>query len=264
MNKEEIENELKSNWVGKNLWYYDEIDSTNNRAMALGEERAPHGTTVVADQQNGGKGRRGRTWLSPSGTNIYVSILLRPEFDVQKAPMLTLLMAYSVTEVLREAEGLDARIKWPNDIVLNKKKVCGILTEMTMKDSDIDYVVIGVGINVNNEEIPQELTISATSLKLETGKEINRAVLLARILERFEKESEAFVKAGDLSVIQDGYNQILVNRENQVRVLETGNEYRAIAHGINHLGELLVEREDGNIEHVFAGEVSVRGIYGYV
>ena len=123
MNKEEIENELKSNWVGKNLWYYDEIDSTNNRAMALGEERAPHGTTVVADQQNGGKGRRGRTWLSPSGTNIYVSILLRPEFDAQKAPMLTLLMAYSVTEVLRETEGLDARIKWPNDIVLNKKKV---------------------------------------------------------------------------------------------------------------------------------------------
>ncbi len=264
MNKEEIENELKSNWVGKNLWYYDEIDSTNNRAMALGEERAPHGTTVVADQQNGGKGRRGRTWLSPSGTNIYVSILLRPEFDVQKAPMLTLLMAYSVTKVLRESEGLDARIKWPNDIVLNRKKICGILTEMTMKESSIDYVVIGVGINVNNEEIPEELTQSATSLKLETGKVIDRSILLSRILERFEKDYEAFARAGDLSPVQESYNQILVNRENQVRVLEPGNEYQAVAHGINHLGELMVEKEDGTRETVFAGEVSVRGIYGYV
>lgn len=264
MNKEEIENELKSNWVGKNLWYYDEIDSTNNRAMALGEERAPHGTTVVADQQNGGKGRRGRTWLSPSGTNIYVSILLRPEFDVQKAPMLTLLMAYSVTKVLRESEGLDARIKWPNDIVLNRKKICGILTEMTMRESSIDYVVIGVGINVNNEEIPEELTQSATSLKLETGKVIDRSILLSRILERFEKDYEAFARAGDLSPVQESYNQILVNRENQVRVLEPGNEYQAVAHGINHLGELMVEKEDGTRETVFAGEVSVRGIYGYV
>lgn len=264
MNKEAIEKELKSDWAGRNLWYYDEIGSTNDRVLELGEEGAPHGTTVVADQQNGGKGRRGRTWLSPSGTNIYVSILLRPEFDVQKAPMLTLLMAYSVTEVLRETEGLDARIKWPNDIVLNKKKICGILTEMTMKESSIDYVVIGVGINVNNEEIPQELTQSATSLKLETGKVTDRSILLARILERFEKDYEAFVKAGDLSPFQNGYNRILVNKENQVRVLKPGNEYQAVAHGINHLGELMVEKEDGTRETVFAGEVSVRGIYGYV
>lgn len=264
MNKETIEKELKGNWAGRNLWYYDEIGSTNDMVMELGEEGAPHGTTVVADQQNGGKGRRGRTWLSPSGTNIYVSILLRPEFDVQKAPMLTLLMAYSVTKVLRESEGLDARIKWPNDIVLNRKKICGILTEMTMKESSIDYVVIGVGINVNNEEIPEELTQSATSLKLETGKVIDRSILLSRILERFEKDYEAFARAGDLSPVQESYNQILVNRENQVRVLEPGNEYQAVAHGINHLGELMVEKEDGTRETVFAGEVSVRGIYGYV
>lgn len=264
MNKEAIEQQLKTSWAGRNLWYYDVIDSTNNKVMEMGAEGAPHGTTVVADQQNGGKGRRGRTWISPSKTNIYVSILLRPDFEVTKAPMITLLMAYSIAEALREACQLDVKIKWPNDIILNKKKICGILTEMSMKDHSMDYVVIGVGINVNNEEIPQELRKSATSLKLETGKAVDRAALLARILERFEKDYEAFCRAGDLSEIQNAYNRILVNVDKQVRVLEPGNEYQATAHGINHLGELLVEKEDGTMENIFAGEVSVRGVYGYV
>lgn len=262
--EEEIRRFLKTKWAGQNLFCYDEIDSTNTCVLKLGEAGAIHGTVVVADQQNMGKGRRGRNWVSPPKTNIYMSLLLRPCFEAVKAPMLTLLMAYSVAEALMELEQVDAKIKWPNDIVLNKKKICGILTEMMMKEQTIDYVVIGVGINVNVGSIPQELRESATSLRIETGRELSRAALLARVLEKFEENYEQFCKAGDLSLIQDGYNRILVNAGNQVRILEPGNEYHGLAHGINHLGELQVEKEDGTEVSIFAGEVSVRGIYGYV
>lgn len=262
--EEEIRRCLKSKWAGKHLFCYGAVDSTNTCVMKLAEEGAVHGTVVVADQQNHGKGRRGRNWVSPPGTNIYMSLLLRPDFEVGKAPMLTLLMAYSVAEALIELEQVDAMIKWPNDIVLNKKKICGILTEMMMKEQEIDYVIIGVGINVNGERVPQELKESATTLRIETGRELSRAALLARVLEKFEENYEQFCKAEDLSVIQDDYNRILVNVGKEVQILEPGNEYHALSHGINHLGELQVEREDGKKASIFAGEVSVRGIYGYV
>lgn len=262
--EEEIRRCLTSKWAGQHLFCYDAVDSTNTCVMRLAEEGAVHGTVVVADQQNHGKGRRGRNWVSPPGTNIYMSLLLRPDFEVGKAPMLTLLMAYSVAEALIELEQVDAKIKWPNDIVLNKKKICGILTEMMMKEQEIDYVIIGVGINVNGESVPQELKESATTLRIETGRELSREALLARVLEMFEKNYEQFCRAGDLSVIQDDYNRILVNVGKEVQVLEPGKEYRALSQGINHIGELQVEKEDGTKASIFAGEVSVRGIYGYV
>ena len=262
--EEEIRRYLKTRWAGQNLFYYEEVDSTNTSMMKLGEAGAVHGTVVVADQQNKGKGRRGRSWVSPPGTNIYMSLLLRPEFEAVKAPMLTLLMAYSVAEALMELEQVDAKIKWPNDIVLNKKKICGMLTEMMMKEQEIDYVIIGVGINVNGESVPQELKESATTLRMETGRELSRAALLARVMEKFEKNYEQFCEAGDLSALQKDYNRILVNVGKEVRILEPGKEYQALSHGINHLGELQVEREDGTKASIFAGEVSVRGIYGYV
>lgn len=262
--EEQIRQCVTTKWAGRNLYCYDVVDSTNTCASRLGAAGAPHGTLVVADGQNAGKGRRGRTWVSPEGTNIYMSLLLRPEFEAVKAPMLTLLMAYSVAEALHELEQIDAKIKWPNDIVLNKKKICGILTEMTMKEQGIDSVIIGVGINVNGLCVPQELKESATSLRIETGRELSRAALLARVLEKFEQHYEQFCVVGDLSIIQEAYNRMLVNVGKEVRVLEPGDEYSAMSHGINHLGELQVEREDGTKCSIFAGEVSVRGIYGYV
>lgn len=262
--KREIERFLHTEWAGRNLIYLEETDSTNLRAMQFGAEGAAHGTLIVTSKQSQGKGRRGRNWESPAGKNIYMSLLLRPEFLAVQAPMLTLLMAYSVAEALKDCEQIEVQIKWPNDLILNKKKICGILTEMSMREMDIDYVVIGVGINVNMEKIPQELEKSATSLRIETGRELFREALIAGIMNKFEQNYRKFCEAGDLSPIQDGYNRILVNIGKEVRILEPGKEYNAKAHGIDRLGELQVEREDGRRESIFAGEVSVRGIYGYV
>lgn len=244
--------------------YYDKIDSTNTRIKQLAKEGAQEGIVVFSDYQTAGKGRRGRSWESPAGINLYFSILLRPEISPEKAPMLTLVMAYSAAKAIETCEGLKPQIKWPNDLILSKKKICGILTEMTMAGCEIDSVVVGVGINVNITEFPEEIREKATSLYLEKGKWIEREKLLSQILEEFQRQYEYFLKIQDLSFLQEEYNQILVNRGRKVLVLEPGHEYQAEALGINKSGELLVRKADGSQEAVFAGEVSVRGIYGYV
>ncbi len=247
-----------------NILYFDRLDSTNVKAreLALGGEES--GTVVVADSQTAGKGRRGRNWESPAGTNVYMSILLKPELEVSKASMLTLVMAYSVAKVLQKRGFEETLIKWPNDLVISGKKVCGILTEMELDGTEIGHVVIGVGINANINTFPEELVDKATSLFLERGKETDRKILIEEICNQFRKDYDQFLKTKDLSFIKDEYNQMLVNAGKEVCVLEPGNEYRAIASGINEQGELLVTKEDGVREAIFAGEVSVRGIYGYV
>lgn len=248
----------------RNIIYYEKLDSTNTKIKEMAEEGAQHGTVVVADMQTAGKGRRGRNWESPAGTNVYMSILLRPKMEPSKAPMLTLVMAYSVAKVLQQQGHQDIRIKWPNDLVLSNKKVCGILTEMNLKGQQIEYVVIGIGINANTTDFPKELSDSATSLYLESGKEIERKQLVCEIVKAFKKEYDRFLEKEELSFIQEEYNNILINCKKEVRVLEPGNEYAAYALGINKTGELLVRKEDGSEEAIFAGEVSVRGLYGYV
>lgn len=260
----EIESLISTKWAGCNVLYFPEIDSTNTYAKKLGEQGASHGTLVVADRQTAGRGRRGRAWESPSGSSIYMSILLRPDTKPDQAPMLTLVMAQSVAEAIRHVTGEEALIKWPNDIVLNKKKICGMLTEMSTEIQWINYVVIGVGINVNTEEFPQELTGTATSLYLEKGQKVKRSLLIAEIMNRFEHYYELFAEAGNLSAMQENYNKLLVNRDREVRILEPGHEYNGHAVGINETGELQVYTEDGKRKSIYAGEVSVRGIYGYV
>lgn len=264
MSKAEIQSLMNTEWAGHDVVYFDEVDSTNIQAKALGEKGMSHGTLVVADRQVNGRGRRGRSWESPEGTSIYMTILLRPEVVPTKAPMLTLVMAQSVAEGIRETTGLESGIKWPNDIVIDKKKVCGILTEMSTEIDYINYVVIGVGINVNQNTFPEEIQSKATSLMLEKGEIIKRSELVAAVMKRFEKNYETFLKTEDLSGIIEEYNKMLVNRGKEVRILEPGNEYNAYASGINPQGELVVTTEDGAEKHIFAGEVSVRGIYGYV
>ena len=264
MSETEIKSLMETEWAGKEVLYFDEIDSTNNRAKELGEKDGTHGTLLVADRQVAGKGRRGRVWESPKGISIYMTILLRPQLIPTKAPMLTLVMAQSVAEGIRDVTGMEVGIKWPNDIVMNKKKVCGILTEMSTEIDYINYVVIGVGINVNQKSFDEELKDKATSLMIETGTPVKRSALIAAVMKHFEKNYTVFMERGDLSGLQESYNQMLVNRGKEVRILEPGHEYNAIASGINETGELIVHTPDGEEKHIFAGEVSVRGIYGYV
>lgn len=261
---EQIRSHLRTKWAGQKLQYFDEVDSTNTRAKELGSKGAVHGTLVVTGKQNQGRGRRGRGWESPAGENIAMTILLRPDFSPEKAPMLTLLMAHAAAAAIQEETGTKIGIKWPNDLVLNKKKICGILTEMRVEKGGIRDVVIGVGINANTETFPEELQGSAASLKTETGKSVDQPALIAAVMQKFEKDYEEFCRAGSLSPILNEYNEMLVNRGQEVRVLEPGNEYTAHSYGIDETGELQVEKEDGTRVSVFAGEVSVRGIYGYV
>ena len=264
MSKAEIESLMDTKWAGSNVVYYDEIDSTNNRAKEAGDNKAPHGTLFVADMQVAGKGRRGRVWQSPAGSSIYMTILLYPEISPLKAPQLTLVMAIAVAEGIKEVTGLDTKIKWPNDIVVNGRKICGILTEMSTEIDYINHVVIGAGINVNQDDFPEDIRKTASSLKMELGKQVKRSELIAAIMKSFEKDYEIFVKTEDLSGLQELYNSMLVNLDRDVKVLEPGNDSEAHALGINKTGELIVRTAEGEEKEIYAGEVSVRGVYGYV
>lgn len=265
----EIASRLTTKWAGRKLYYLDTTGSTNNDAKRMGEEGDPHGTTVVADIQTAGKGRRGRSWQSLSGTALSFTILLRPEFAPDKASMITLIMALSVAEAVEETTGAEAGIKWPNDIVMNRKKICGMLTEMTMTPEmdEIQYVVVGAGINVNNaspEEFHEDVRPTATSLRIETGRQISRAELLNRALMRFEENYEIFLTTLDLSGLRERYQKHLLNMGAQVRVLDPAGEFTGVSEGIDDRGELIVVKENGERVPVYAGEVSVRGLYGYV
>lgn len=263
--KAEIESYLDTAWVGRTLVFRKETGSTNLDAKELAEKGEDAGAVAVADMQTAGRGRRGRGWVSPSGRDIYMSLMLRPQCRPEKASVLTLVMALSVLEAVQELISQTCGIKWPNDIVVNNKKVCGILTEMSAELDGIHYVVIGAGINVNQEQMAEEIQDKATSLYIEGGQKIKRARLAARVLHYFEENYAVFGKSWDFSGLVGKYNGYLVNRDREVRVLDPKGEYDGISRGINEKGELIVERKsDGQTVLVYAGEVSVRGMYGYV
>ena len=178
--------------------------------------------------------------------------------------MLTLVMALAVAQGVEQGYGCKSQIKWPNDIVVNGRKVCGILTEMQLEGSRIKHVIVGVGINVNQMTFEEEGLHYASSLQKETGIYKDRQELLENVIERFDVLYQEFCKTGSLQCMKSAYEERLANRGNEVRVLDPKCEYVGIALGINDLGELLVRREDGSEEAVYAGEVSVRGLYGYV
>lgn len=264
LSKYELESRMATTWLGKEIVYKETTDSTNADVRRMAENGADNGLLVVADAQTAGKGRRGRQWESEKGTNLYFSILLKPDIAPDKASMITLIAAYSVAKVIAKNTGLDAKIKWPNDIVVGRKKVCGILTEMSMERDYIHHIVVGIGINVNEEAFPEEIKEMATSLKKEGGRVVSRANLLSDILTQFEKDYEAFLEAENLNPFIEEYNKMLVNKGALVKVLDPKGEFSGIAGGINEEGMLIVFKENGLIEKVYAGEVSVRGMYGYV
>lgn len=263
LSKNELVSIRKTKWVGTEICYFDVTDSTNTQAKSLGEGDAPNGTLVVAGKQESGRGRRGRSFESPAGTGIFMTLLLRPEIEPQNASMLTLVSALAVAKGIEHMVDLPVQIKWPNDIVINGKKVCGILTEMSAQMDYVNYIVIGIGINVGNEEFPEEIKDMATSIYLESGKHVNRAMLIEKIWEEFEDYYELYEKTQDLSSLVKEYDSYLVNRGQKVRVLDSKEPYEGKAMGITDRGELIVDTWEAR-RLVSAGEVSVRGVYGYV
>lgn len=261
----EIKSVLNTKWIGEELYFFEEIDSTNTKAKQLAETGASSGTLVVSNMQSSGKGRRGRHWDSASDTGVFMTLILKPNMNPSKASMLTLVMALAVVKACNEiVESSSCYIKWPNDIVLNNKKICGILTEMSAEMDYINHIVIGIGINANVASFPEELKEKATSIKIENKNEVKRALLINRILVHFEQEYETFMQNKSLKEQLQEYNEFLINKDKEVTIIEHSNQYQGVALGIDEAGELLVKKEDGKVEAVYAGEVSVRGIYGYV
>ena len=261
-NETTIADRIHTKWAGKTVHFARETDSTNLWIKRLAKEGASEGTLALAEFQSAGRGRLGRSWEVPEGTSVMMSILLRPKFEPQYAPTLTLVMGMAVAKAVKNL-GFDVSIKWPNDVVVSHKKICGILTEMGVRDGKIDYAVIGVGINVNIREFPEEMADKATSLYLESGREFDRNQIPGLVMEAFEEYYEKFAATCDLSGLKEEYESILANYNQPVRVLAK-EPYEGVARGITDGGELLVEKTDGTIVAVSAGEVSVRGLYSYV
>ena len=243
--------------------YLDEIDSTNREARRLGDAGAMEGTVVIADCQTGGKGRLGRTWFSPSGTGIWMSILLRPELPPKKVAGITLMAALSVCRAIRSATGLNTQIKWPNDLVIDGKKVCGILTEAAILDGQLKFAVLGIGVNVNQTEFPEDLP-HAWSLAMTVGRELDRERLIESCLNCLKEDYERYVRSGDIRKLRQEYEGQLVNLNQPVRVLSPAGEWTGVAKGITDGGDLLVLNDCGETVAVNSGEVSVRGVYGYI
>ncbi len=264
LSQAEILSSIRGSWAGREILYLDEVDSTNTAAKKAAENGAVHGTLVVSERQTGGKGRRGRAWDSPRGTGIFMTLILRPNMAPVHASMLTLVAALAVAGGIKECTGASSLIKWPNDIVMGGKKVCGILTEMSADPDCINYVAVGIGINVNREEFPEEIREVAASIFTETGKKTKRSLLISAVMAAFERYYEIFMKTTDMSGLLEEYNGKLANCGRTVRVLDPAGEYSGTAIGIDREGELLVEMEDTTVRRVLSGEVSVRGIYGYV
>lgn len=263
MDETELSSIRQTEWAGCETYYFDCIDSTNTKAKELAEDGHPTGTFVVADQQTAGKGRRGRSWDSLPGTGIYMTLLLKPDINPNNASMLTLVAAIATANAIHRVTDAQALIKWPNDVVINGKKICGILTEMSAQFDYINHIVIGIGINVHNESFPEELADRASSLLMECGKRFHRADLIEAFLEEFERTYASYLQTEDLTGLQNEYNSLLVNMGRQVRVLDPKEPFEGKAMGITNRGELILDTWESR-KMVSSGEVSVRGIYGYV
>lgn len=261
--KEEVNDIITTKNLGCDIRYFDIVDSTNEEVKRLARAGAIEGLTVIADKQIAGKGRLGRVWDSPGETNIFMSILLRPRIKPDKASQVTLIAGLAMCEAIREVTKLDAKIKWPNDIVVNGKKVCGILTEMSAEMDGINYIVVGIGVNVNNTNFPGNLPY-ATSLKLEGDMEYPRREIIKVFLEKFEPYYMAYKEAPTLEMILPAYKRYCITLADKVKIIDSIKEYIATPLDISIDGSLIVKTEDGEEKTIFSGEVSVRGIYGYV
>lgn len=242
---------------------YDTIDSTITEAKRLFMDGRMKEGLILAEEQTAGKGRRGRFWSSEKHAGIWSSLLLKPDLPPQNASMLTLIAGLSVAEAIRELTDLEAYIKWPNDVVVGGRKVCGILTEMSAEMDYIHYVVVGIGINVNQQSFEENLANIGTSLALEKGMTIDRLKLLVKMLELFEGYYEQFLETKSLSFMMEAYNTMCINVDMSLKIESYGDIIYGKGLYVNDDGTLKVECKDGSIINVNAGEVSVRGLYGY-
>ncbi|MBQ5430847.1 MAG: biotin--[Lachnospiraceae bacterium] len=256
--------------------YYKTIDSTNLEIKRLFQQGASEGTIASAGTQIAGRGRTGHSWKSPEDVSVATSLLLTPpeDFPMDRIPRLTVLAAMSVVRSVEELYHLDCGIKWPNDILIGKRKICGILTEMEAQKGHVRYVVVGIGVNVHQqpEDFAPEISDMATSLDIELMKQnphrrdlrAGRKAVIEGIWKNFTEIYRVFLETeGSLEGIREEYNRHLVNRNERVRILDPAGEYEAKAIGMARDGSLEIQLDDGRTKLVDSGEVHVRGLYGY-
>lgn len=263
-----IRSELNTDWFGSRIMVMDEVDSTNEAIKRQGSLGAPHGLLVIAESQTAGKGRIGRKWLSQKGCGIWMSFLIRTNLKPCEIAPVTLVAALACNDMIRKTTGIDSYVKWPNDIVTDGKKLAGILTELVPVcnangEYEVDYVVVGVGINVRINKFSDELSDRATSILLQGCSDINRNRLIAEFGKNFEKYFGIFEKDRNLSALKKEYENVLINRNREVLITSYDEPRKCVATGINDEGELLVRYENGETDAIRVGEVSVRGILGY-
>ena len=255
----EISKDLDTTWAGKNLYVFDEVKSTNTVAKFLAMNGAENGTVVISEKQTDAKGRSGKAWASPIG-GIWLSLIVKPNVDYSKLPMITIGTGVAVAKAIERTGITSAEIKWPNDIIIHDKKVCGILTEAVTTFNTIDSVIIGVGIdaNIDIEDFPEELQDGTTTLADELGRKEDENVLIRLFLEEFEKIAETF-NEGDYESILKDWRKRSYSVGKIVEVREPFNKnFDAYVVGIGREGALIVEKIDGTLEKVISGECIIK------
>ena len=251
-----LRQQLKGSLFGKRIHHFFKTDSTNRVALELGHAGEPEGAVVLAEEQTAGRGRAGRKWQSERAAGIYVTLLLRPRLAPVQASLLTMMTGLSAHAAIQAQTGLAVDIKWPNDLLIHGKKVGGILTEMHAEPSQIRFVIVGLGLNVNQEKFPGELGSIATSLRAETGKQQSRLELLVRLLREFESDYNRFLREGPASVTRRFEAVSSYANGKRVRVTNGAESFAGTTAGLGPEGLLKVEREDGQIVTVIAGDVA--------
>ncbi len=248
---------LNTRFIGRELQYWPEVDSTNAMARRLAAEWAVEGTVVVAEAQSKGRGRAGKPWYSPPGLNLYLSVILHPAVEVQKAALLTLISSLAIADAI-DAEGGQAQVKWPNDVLLADRKVAGVLAELQALGERVETLVLGIGVNMNvsQDSLDQALgktAWGATSLKEVLGREIDRVAFAVTLLESLERRYDRFRASGRKAIVQEWKAQSCLGQ--RARIIERGRSIEGITEDIDESGCLLVRLDDGSLLHVSEGEI---------
>ena len=251
-----IKENLHTFKFGRKLLYFPKLGSTNDQLMQLARDQAPEGCVVVAEQQTAGRGRQGNNWYSPPGAGLYFSLLLRPQLPAIKLTGLTMALGISVAEALEKTAGIPVELKWPNDLFCRGRKLGGILTEIVAKASEVDYVLVGVGLNINNEFVPLELCETATSIRLETGKSVFREGLMVEVLTNLESDYQKFTGDG-LSGFTARIQPRFYLQQRWVKIETEGNAlHSGVVTGFDNQGSLLLIDESGGTLRFNSGTIA--------
>lgn len=260
LNKQMLDNILETEFIGRNMIVLETVGSTNEYLKSLGHKGLAHGTVATAREQTAGKGRLGRKWVSKKDENIYFSVLLRPELSPMEVSGITPVAGLAVCKAIREFCNIDCKIKWPNDVIISNKKLVGILTEMSAEFDAVDFIVIGIGINLDQAEFPEEVKNKATSIFIETGKKPDKNKFLALVLKHLETElTKSNYKINETNL--EDYKNLCATIGRKVTCRKNNGEIQGTAVNVNNNGELEVKAEDNSLITVNSGEVVIQGIY---